>query len=133
MERLERPDHDPLTDAIIGAAFRVRTHLGVGLLESAYHAFLVRELRRAGFDVTSKPPLPVTWDGLTVEAAYRPDIIVNHSVVIELKAVKELTPVDRAQLLTYLRFLDLRTGLLLNFHSIPFKAGIKRVSLQGKD
>ena len=129
MARIERPDHDPLTHKVIGCAIKIRKHLGVGLLENPYHQFLFRELQRSGLIVSSQPAISVEWDGLTVDLAYRPDLVVQNLLIVELKAVKELTEIDTAQILTYMRLSGIHTGLLINFHAMPFSKGIKRFSL----
>jgi GxxExxY protein len=120
------PERDPLTGLIIGAAIEVRKRVGCGLLESAYHAFLCFELEKLKLTFKSQPTLPVIYDGHRVELAYRPDLIVNDRVIIELKTVTAFSPVHEAQILTYLRLSGIRIGLLLNFHAVPFKSGIKR-------
>ncbi|HEX6573354.1 MAG TPA: GxxExxY protein [Gemmatimonadaceae bacterium] len=117
---------DPLTESIIGAAFEVRRRVGCGLLESAYHAFLCIELRKLGLSLKSQANLPVEYDGHIVDIAYRPDLIVNNQVIVELKAVTEISPVHEAQILTYLRLSGIHVGLLLNFHAVPFGSGIRR-------
>ena len=117
---------DPLTERIIGAAMEVRRRVGCGLLESAYHAFVCIELDRAGLSYRSQQALPVDYDGYRVELAYRPDLIVNDQLIVELKTVSEIAPVHEAQILTYLRLSGIRVGLLINFHAVPFKTGIRR-------
>ena len=120
------PERDPLTEVIIGAAIEVRKRVGCGLLESAYHAFLCVELERARLTYRRQPALPVVYDGCRVDLAYRPDLIVTDTVIVELKTVTEFSPVHTAQILTYLRLSGLHVGLLINFHAVPFKSGIKR-------
>ena len=120
------PEKDPLTELIIGAAIQVRKRVGCGLLESAYHAFLCIELRKVNMTFRSQQALPVIYDGYRVEVAYRPDLIVDDRVIVELKTVTAFSPVHEAQILTYLRLSGIRIGLLINFHAVPFKAGIKR-------
>src|SRR4029078_6974481 len=120
------PKRDPLTELIIGAAIEVRRRVGCGLLESAYHAFLCIELRELKLPIKTKQTLPVTYDGHRVELAYRPDLIVNDQVIVELKTVTAFSPVHEAQILTYLRLSGIRIGLLINFHAVPFKSGIRR-------
>jgi GxxExxY protein len=117
---------DPLTEAIIGAAIEVRKRVGCGLLESAYHAFLCIELEKIGLPFKSQPGLPVVYDGRRVNVAYRPDLIVSDQVIVELKTVTTILPVHEAQILTYLRLSGIHTGLLINFHAVPFKSGIRR-------
>ncbi len=77
----------------------------------------------------SQPPISVEWEGLTVDVAYRPDLVVENKLIVELKAAKTLTELDEAQILTYMRLSAFHTGLLMNFHAIPFTKGIKRFSL----
>jgi GxxExxY protein len=120
------PSPDPLTEAIIGAAIEVRKRTGCGLLESAYHTFLRIELHKRDLVVRSQPALPVIYDGHRVEVAYRPDLIVNDRVIVELKTVTAFLPVHEAQILTYLRLSGIRIGLLMNFHAVPFTSGIRR-------
>lgn len=117
---------DPLTELIIGAAIEVRKRVGCGLLESAYHAFLCIELKKRSLTFKRQPTLPVTYDGYRFELAYRPDLIVKDQVIVELKTVSEFSPAHQAQILTYLRLSGIRIGLLINFHAVPFKPGIKR-------
>lgn len=120
------PERDPQTELIIGAAIRVRTRVGCGLLENAYHEFLCIELRKIALPFLSQPTLPVVYDGYRVELAYRPDLIINDQVIVELKTVTAFAPVHEAQILTYLRLSGIRVGLLINFHAVPFKSGIRR-------
>ena len=97
------PNPDPLTELIIGAAIEVRKRVGCGLLESAYQTFFCIELEKLNFTFKSQPTLPVVYDGRRVELAYRPDVIVNDQVIVELKTVTAFLPVHQAQILTYLR------------------------------
>jgi GxxExxY protein len=120
------PNRDPLTESIIGAAIEVRKRVGCGLLESAYHAFFCIELTKLDLSFKSQPTLPVIYDGKRVELAYRPDVIVNDQVIVELKTVTGFSAVHEAQILTYLRLSGIRIGLLINFHAVPFKSGIRR-------
>jgi GxxExxY protein len=120
---------DPLTHAIIGAAIRVNKALGVGLLENPYEVFLCHELTKLKFDISRQPAMPIEYDGIHVELGFRPDIIVENKVIVELKTVAKFLPVHEAQLLTYLRFSGIRVGLLINFHAVPFISGIKRLVL----
>jgi GxxExxY protein len=122
-------EHQDLTGQIIGAAIEVRKRVGCGLLESAYHTFLCLELEKLGLAFKSQPPLSVLYDGRLVKVAYRPDLVVADLVIVELKTVTAFAPVHEAQILTYLRLSGIRIGLLLNFHAVPFKSGIKRFVL----
>ena len=105
----------------------VQSRLGVGLLESAYETCLCHELTKSGFSVARQLALPIEYDGLTVDLAYRPDIVIPGLAIIEVKTVAKLLPVHQAQLLTYLRFAKIEKGLLFNFHALPFRTGIKRL------
>ena len=116
-----------ITEAIIGAAMKVHSALGPGLLESAYEACLAHELRKAGFDVRSQVELPVIYDGVRVDLGYRIDLLVNDAVIVELKCVEKIAPIHEAQILSYLKLSKKRVGLIINFHVRHLKDGIKRV------
>ncbi len=118
-----------LTYRIRGAAFRVHSALGPGLLESIYELCLAHELRKEGLKVERQKALSVCYDGLELGTGYRMDILVEDRIVLELKAVKETTPVDMAQLLTYMRLSEVKVGLLMNFHVARMKDGIQRFVL----
>jgi GxxExxY protein len=105
----------------------VHRALGPGLLESAYEACLVYELRERGFRVEQQKPLPVVYKGVQLDCGYRLDVVVDGCVIVEIKAVEKLVTVHEAQLLSYLRLLDCRVGLLLNFHCTMLKNGIRRI------
>lgn len=119
-------DLNELSEAIIGAAIAVHRELGPGLLESAYEACLVFELRGRGFVVEQQKPCPVQYRGLEIECGYRLDLLVNGLVVVELKSVDQLLPVHEAQLLSYLKLSGIRLGLLMNFNVERLHQGIKR-------
>ncbi|MEO5588449.1 MAG: GxxExxY protein [Gemmatimonadaceae bacterium] len=123
------PSQDSLTSRIIGCAITVHRELGSGLLESAYQECLCYELVKRGLGVARQVALPVVYDGHRLEAGFRPDIIVNSEVIVEVKAVTQLAPIHTAQLLTYLKLSKMSRGLLMNFHASPLITGIKRVSL----
>ena len=118
---------DPLTDTVIGAAIEVHRALGAGLLESAYEECLCHELACRNLDFSRQVPLPVRYKAITLDCAYRMDIVVKNQLVLELKAVDKLLPIHEAQLLTYLRLSGLSTGLLLNFNVPVLKDGLKRM------
>lgn len=113
--------------AVIDAALRVHSRLGPGLLESAYEACLAFELREHGFVVAARVQLPITYKGIRLDVGYRIDLLVNRSLVVELKAVNRLQPVHTAQLLSYLKLSGHRIGLLINFHELHLRDGIKRI------
>ena len=112
---------------VIDAAMRVHSALGPGLLESAYQACLAHELRKRGFEVRVQVPVRVVYDGVQLAVGYRIDLLVDGVVLVELKAVTKLLPIHEAQLLSYLRLSMHRLGLLINFHSVHLKDGIKRM------
>lgn len=118
-----------LSTEIIGAAIEVHKQLGPGLLESAYETCLAQEMSLSGIAFERQKPLPLTYKGTKLDCGYRLDFLVEGLVVVELKAVKKFEPVHKAQMLTYLKLTSCKLGLLLNFHTILLKTGIKRVVL----
>jgi GxxExxY protein len=116
-----------LTSAIIGAAIEIHRQLGPGLLESAYRVCLAYELRKRGLEVEEERPVPVVYDNLKLDCGYRLDLLVNQTVIVELKAKSAIHPVDKAQASTHLRLLGLRFGLLINFHEERLVDGIHRI------
>jgi GxxExxY protein len=113
--------------AIIGAAIRMHSALGPGLLESAYEACLAYELAKQGFRVQAQVTVPLKYEELSIEAAYRADLLVENLVVVELKVVDALLPVHRSQLLSYLRLGGFKLGYLLNFNVDHMRDGITRM------
>lgn len=117
-----------ISSEVIAAAIKVQNQLGPGLFESVYQACLAYELRNMGFEVQEQVPIAIKYEELVIDNAFRADLIINNSFVVELKAVEKLTDVHFAQLLSYLRLGSKRFGLLLNFSSWPLKnGGIKRI------
>jgi GxxExxY protein len=112
---------------IVDAGLQVHRALGPGLIESVYEHCFAYELERRGLSVRRQVPLPVTYAGVTLDAAHRLDIVVENSIVIEIKAVEALTRLHEAQLLTYLRLSNMRLGFLMNFNVPLFKNGLKRL------
>jgi len=123
----EKDRLDLITRRIIGAAIEVHRRLGPGLLESAYETGLAFELRQMGLKVEAQKPLPVIYRDVKLDCGYRLDLVVEDSVVVEIKAVDQLAPIHDAQLLSYLRLSGKRVGLLVNFHVRVLKNGLKRV------
>ena len=115
-----------LTGKIIQAALKVHTALGPGLLESAYEACLEYELIKMGLKVERQKPLPIIYEEVHLECGYRIDLLVEESVIVELKALEALAPIHHAQLLSYLRLAGKKLGLLINFHSEHLRDGISR-------
>jgi len=116
-----------LATIIVDAAYKIHTLVGPGLLESAYQAMLVHELKKRGLQVETEVPVPVFYDGIQLELGFRADVIVENKVIIELKSVEKVLPVHSKQLLTYLRMADKKLGLLINFSEALIKSGITRV------
>ena len=112
-----------LTGRIIGCAIEVHRHLGPGLLESAYEACLAYELKQKSLRVVRQQPLPVIYKEIHMEYGYRIDLLVEEQVVVELKAVEQLTPIHEAQILSYLKFSGCRVGLLFNFNVLSLRQG----------
>ena len=112
---------------ILAAAMRVHSAFGPGLLEGAYETCLAHDLERAGLCVERQITLPIEFDGQRIDAGYRLDILVEKSVVVEVKAVDKLTSIHLAQLITYLKLGEFALGYLLNFNVLHMRQGIKRV------
>ena len=119
---------DLTTKKIIGAAIEVHRRLGPGLLESTYELCLAQEFKFQNIPYKRQCSYPLIYRETVLEAAYRVDFLVDDHIVVELKSVESLSKIHVAQLLTYLRLLDLQKGLLLNFNVSMLKDGIKRVS-----
>jgi len=120
---------EQLFKSVLDACFKVHKTLGPGLLESAYEICLAYELQKRGISVRSQVALPIVYDELKLDAGYRIDLLVEESIIVELKAVEQLAPIHLAQILTYLKLSDKKLGLLVNFNVKLLKDGIKRVIL----
>jgi len=116
-----------ITRLILEAAYKVHSALGPGLLESSYQACLAYEIRKRGLFVETEIALPLVYEGIRLECGYRIDMLVESKVIIELKVVEALNDVHLAQILTYLKFSNNHTGLLINFNVKSLKDGIRRV------
>lgn len=116
-----------IKEKIIGGAIRVHRELGPGLIESAYKAFLAYELADAGLKVERQKTLPVMYRGLRLDEGYRLDLLVEDTVIFELKAVSRLDDIHEAQLLSYLLLAQKLVGLLINFHVSKLTDGVRRV------
>jgi len=116
-----------LTREIIGAAIKIHRALGPGLLESAYEACLAYELQRLGMRVERQKPVPLIYESVKLDCGFRADLVVEGRVVVETKCKDALHPIDDAQLLSHLRRLNLSVGLLINFHVMILRDGIKRL------
>ena len=115
-----------ITSRIIAAAIEVHRTLGPGLLESAYHACLLYELRLAGLEVESEKKIPVVYKGIVLDCSYVLDLLVEGTVILEIKCLGVVLPVHEAQLMTQLKLANKPVGLLLNFNVPVMKDGITR-------
>ncbi len=118
---------DDITGEIVDAAYKLHTRLGPGLLESVYEVVLAKELERRGLKVERQKSVPFEFDGIWFDEGLRLDLLVEETVVVELKSVENLAPVHSRQLLTYLRLLNLSVGLLINFGAPTLKQGLHRI------
>lgn len=118
---------DDITGTIVDAALQIHRDPGPGLLESLYEALLACELRRRGLHIDRQRLIRVSYNGIDVEDAFRADLVVEQSVIVEVKSVERTAPLHPKQLLTYLRLTNLRVGLLLNFGMELMKEGVQRV------
>ena len=121
-------DLNEISGQILDASIHVHTKLGPGLLESVYEQILAYELERRGLSVERQVPVPIVYEGLHFEEGFRADLIVERCVIVELKSVETLAPVHSKQLLTYLKLLDYRLGLLINFGAPLLKDGLRRIA-----
>jgi len=124
---LSPEDLNGLAKRTLDAAFQVHSALGPGLLESAYHACLLYELRQAGLEVRAEVAVPIFYRGVKMtDVGYRIDILVENELVIEVKALEAIAPIHLTQLVSYLKLADKRLGLLLNFNVERMRDGIYR-------
>ncbi|MGB8128285.1 MAG: GxxExxY protein [Candidatus Angelobacter sp.] len=128
----EESGTNSVTSAIIGAAMKVHSTLGPGLLEKAYSACVAYELRKLGFDVKVEVELPVIYESVRIDLGYRIDLLVNDLVVVEFKCVEKIAPVHEAQIISYMRMCKKSVGLLINFHVRHLRDEIKRF-VEGTD
>ncbi|HXJ92422.1 MAG TPA: GxxExxY protein [Terriglobia bacterium] len=122
----ERERLNGITERIIGSAIQVHRTLGPGLLESAYAACLAFELGKNGLRVEQQKPIPLVYEDVKLECGYRADLIVENSVVVEVKSVEALAPIHEAQVLSYLKLSGCKLALLVNFNVVVLKDGIRR-------
>jgi GxxExxY protein len=119
-------EFDVLSNRVIGCAIEVHRELGPGLLESVYRRCLVQELREAGIKCEVESPGKVHYKGIDLDCGFRVDLLIEKELIVELKAVDRLLSVHEAQLLTYLKLCNVKTGLLMNFNSRALRDGIRR-------
>jgi GxxExxY protein len=115
-----------ISGQIVDAAIKVHTALGPGLLESAYEKCMQYELHRRRLKVACQVELPVVYEGIRIDAGYRIDLLVEDTVIVELKAIEKILPVHEAQIISYLKLGGKKLGLLVNFHVEHLKDGIRR-------
>ncbi|WP_035482911.1 GxxExxY protein [Algoriphagus marincola] len=120
-------NENEISKIVLDTAFEVYFKLGPGLLESIYEQILAIELKNKGLKIETQVPIPVFWKGNEIGTGYRADILIERKVLIELKSVEKVLPVHPKQLKTYLKVLDLKLGLLINFNEAKFVNGIVRV------
>ena len=120
-------DINAISAEIVDAAMKVHSALGPGLLESAYLACLAHELRSRGLAVRLQVPLPILYEAVRIRVGYRVDMLVENVVIVELKVARNLHPIHEAQLLSYLKLAERKLGLLINFHVVHLRDGIKRM------
>ncbi len=120
-------NENEIAKIIVDAAYKIHKALGPGLLESAYQAILTYELRNRGLKISTEVLMPLQYEGQSIDAGYRADIVVEEKVIIELKSIEQIADVHKKQLLTYLKVSNLRLGLLINFGSSLIKNGITRI------
>lgn len=118
---------NPISKEIVDAAFKIHSKLGPGLLESVYEVILAYELKQRGFRVDRQLPIPIIWDDIRFEEGYRYDILVNEKVLVEVKSIETIAPIHKKQVLTYLRLMNKRLGLLINFNEEVIRTGITRI------
>ena len=112
---------------VVDAAYTVHTRLGPGIYEIVYEVVLAHELRKHGLHFERQRPVPIVYDGIEFDEGFRADVVVEDKVILELKSVEQVLPVHKKQLLTYLRLMDKRLGLLINFGAPVIKDGIFRI------
>lgn len=122
-------EFDALSNRTIGCAIEVHKHLGPGLLESTYAQCLAHELRMTNIPFSLQYPVPVTYKDIKLDCGYRVDLLVDNSIIVELKSVDKILPIHEAQLLTYMKLSGISIGLLMNFNVKYMKDGIKRMVL----
>jgi GxxExxY protein len=119
---------ESITRDAVDSAFMIYKELGPGLLETVYEVVLAKELENRGHRVRRQVPVPIVFHGLRFDEGFRADLIVDDRLLIELKSVEQLAPVHGKQVLTYIRLLNFRLGLLINFGAALFNQGVKRVA-----
>lgn len=120
-------NEEEIIKVILDEAFYIHKTIGPGMLENVYKTCLAYKLRQRGLFVETEKPVPVIFEEIKMECGYRADLVVEQRIIVDTKNIDAIADIHVAQLLTYLRFLDLRHGLILNFKTVLLKNGIKRV------
>jgi len=115
-----------ITADIVDVCVKIHSKLGPGLFESVYEKILIHELEKRGYKIEYQKEIPVQWDGAKLDLGFRADIIVENSVIIEIKSIEKLNDVHFKQILTYLKIMNIKIGLLVNFNESLIKYGIRR-------
>jgi GxxExxY protein len=124
------PDRiEDIAREIVDSSFRVHSALGPGLLESVYETCMHHDLRRRGLSVEKQVPVAITFDTLRIDAGLRIDLLVEKSIVVEIKSVERMIPVYQAQILSYLKLANLKLGFIVNFNVPKIREGIRRYAL----
>jgi GxxExxY protein len=123
------PRHNEVARLIVDAAFAAHSALGPGLLESVYEQCIAIELRRRDLKFELQVALPIVYQGTRIDAGFRMDMVIEHMVVLEIKAIEKTLPIHEAQLLTYLKLSGHRLGFLINFNVVRIRDGIRRLVL----
>ena len=117
-----------ISKIIFDCGLRIHRKIGIGLYENVYERCLIYELEKAGLKVEKQKDISIEYDELIIEKAFRVDLLIENKVIVEIKAVQEINEYHTFQLLNYLRITNLKLGLILNFHSLLFKNGVKRIA-----
>src|SRR2546423_11389479 len=125
--KLRPMKENEIAAADVDAAYRLHTGLGPGIFKIVYEVLLAHELRKHDYSVERQVPVPIAWDGMRFDEGFRADLIIDDSVIVEVKSIAALDAVHRKQVPTYLRLMDKRLGLLINFGDHTIKHGIKRI------
>lgn len=120
-------NENEISSIVFDAGMKIHRKLGIGLYESVYEECLTYELKERGLIVERQKDIKVEYENLIIQKAFRVDLLIEHKLIIEIKAVPEINDYHFFQLLNYLRLTEMKLGMILNFHSMLFKNGVKRV------
>lgn len=121
-------NENEISKVVFESGLKIHRKLGIGLYEAVYEECLVYELKRNGLKVEKQKDISVEYEGLIIEKAFRLDLLIENKVIIDIKAVPEINSYHTYQLLNYLRITGFKLGMILNFHSLLFKDGVKRIA-----